>query len=81
MGSTLIIHQNTPLVTVRITEVRKHEVKTDYKTIKKEDKELYEGFTETDNEGKKGTSVMTDKYTSLNGEIIESKNLKKRPTE
>lgn len=84
-GSTLIIHQNAPLVTVRITEVREHKVKTDYKTIKKEDKELYEGFTETDNEGEKGTSVVTDRYTSLNGKIIENETLKnevkKKPTD
>lgn len=76
VGSTIILHEVSPIMTVRITEVRTYEKKTDYKTIKKEDKDLYEGYTEVDQKGEKGVSEVVDRTLSINGEIVETDNLK-----
>ena len=77
VGSTLILRETAPLLTVRITETRSYEEKTAYKTIKKADDELYEGDTEVSRKGKKGRSVIVDKTVSVNGEVVETQNLKK----
>ena len=77
VGSTLILRETGPLLTVRITETRTYEEKTDYKTIKKADDELYEGDVEISRKGKKGRSQIVDKTVSINGEVISTKNLKK----
>ena len=76
VGSTIVIKETAPLLTVRITETRSYEEKTAYKTIKKADKELYEGDTEVSRKGKKGKSLIIDKTVSVNGEVIETENLK-----
>lgn len=76
VGNTLILREVAPLVTVRIVEVRDYEKKIDYETVKKKDSDLYEGDVEVDQKGKKGLSEVTDKTTSLNGEVIETKVLK-----
>ncbi|MGN0702553.1 MAG: peptidoglycan DD-metalloendopeptidase family protein [Lentihominibacter sp.] len=76
VGSTIILHEVAPIMTVRITEVRTYEEKTDYETIKKKDKDLYEGYTEVDQKGEKGVSEVVDKTLSINGEIVETENLK-----
>ena len=77
VGSTLLLRETGPLLTVRITETRSYTEKTAYKTIKKADKEMYEGDTEVTREGKKGKSVIVDKTVSVNGEVVETHNLKK----
>ena len=41
VGSTIILHEVAPIMTVRITEVRTYEKKIDYETVKKKDKDLY----------------------------------------
>lgn len=76
VGSTMTLHETAPIMTVRIVEERTHTEKTDYKTIKKKDDDLYEGFTEVDQKGKKGLSEKIDKTTSINGEVVETVNLK-----
>ena len=76
VGSTIILKQVGPLLTVRITETRSYEEKTAYKTIKKADKEMYEGETEVSKKGKKGKSLVVDKTVSINGEVVETQNLK-----
>ena len=76
MGSTIIIKEVGPLLTVRITETRTYTEKTAYKTIKKADEEMYEGDTEVSRKGKKGKSQIVDKTVSVNGEVIETQNLK-----
>ena len=80
VGSTIVLKETAPLLTVRITETRTYEEKTDYKTIKKADKELYEGETEISRKGKKGKSQIVDKTISVNGEVVETENLKKEVT-
>ncbi|MCR5034431.1 MAG: peptidoglycan DD-metalloendopeptidase family protein [Clostridia bacterium] len=76
VGSTIVIKEIAPLLTVRITETRSHEEKTAYKTIKKADDEMYEGVTEVSREGKKGKSLLVDKTVSINGEVVDIQNLK-----
>ncbi|MCQ2544948.1 MAG: peptidoglycan DD-metalloendopeptidase family protein [Clostridia bacterium] len=76
VGSTITLHETAPIMTVRIVEERTHTEKTDYKTIKKKDDDLYEGFTEVDQKGKKGLAEKIDKTTSINGEVVETVNLK-----
>ncbi len=76
VGSTLILKETAPLLTVRITETRSYEEKTDYKTIKKKDDEMYEGDIEVSRKGKKGRSLIVDKTVSINGEVTETENLK-----
>ena len=71
-----MLKETGPLLTVRITETRSYEEKTDYKTIKKADKDMYEGETEVSRKGKKGKSLIIDKTVSINGEVVEKKNLK-----
>ena len=77
VGSTLVLKETAPLLTVRMTETRSYEEKTDYKTIKKKDDDLYEGETEVSQEGKKGKSQITEKTVSVNGEVVETETLKK----
>lgn len=76
VGSTIIVKETGPLLTVRITETRTYTEKTAYKTIKKADEEMYEGDTEVSRDGKKGKSQIVDKTISVNGEVVETQNLK-----
>ena len=76
VGSTIILKETAPLLTVRITETRTYEEKTAYKTIKKADDELYEGETEVTRKGKRGKSHIVEKTISVNGEVVETQNLK-----
>ena len=76
VGDALTLHETAPIMTVRIVEERTYEERTAFKTIKKKDDDLYEGFTEVDQKGKKGLSELTDKTTSINGEVVETVNLK-----
>ena len=76
VGSTIILKEIGPLLTVRITETRSYEEKTAYKTIKKADDDMYEGETEVSKKGKKGKSLLVDKTVSINGEVVETQNLK-----
>ncbi|MCQ2546096.1 MAG: peptidoglycan DD-metalloendopeptidase family protein [Clostridia bacterium] len=78
VGSTLIIHETAPLMTVQITEERTYVEKTPYETIKKKDKDLYEGYTEVDQKGHKGLSQITDRTVSINGSVVETENLKNK---
>ncbi|MDO4176257.1 MAG: peptidoglycan DD-metalloendopeptidase family protein [Bacillota bacterium] len=78
VGSTLLIHETAPLMTVQITEERTYVEKTPYETIKKKDKDLYEGYTEVDQKGHKGLSQLTDETVSINGTVVETTNLKNK---
>ena len=76
VGSTIVLKETGPLLTVRITETRSYEEKTDYKTIKKADDEMYEGDTEVSRKGKKGKSIFVDRTVSVNGEVVKTEHLK-----
>ena len=76
VGSTLVIRTNGPVMTVKMTEVRTYDKMVKFKTEKKKDKNMYEGYSEIDQEGKNGLSTLTDETISINGEVVETKNLK-----
>ncbi|MCF0143877.1 MAG: G5 domain-containing protein, partial [Firmicutes bacterium] len=76
VGSTVVIREMAPLMLVKITEKREYEKRTAYKTIKKEDKDLYEGYTEVDQKGKKGVSDVIERTVSINGEVTSTDILK-----
>lgn len=76
VGSTLILKEVGPLVTVRIIETRTFTEKTAYKTIKKADDEMFEGETEVSRKGKKGKSQIVDKTVSMNGKVVKTQHLK-----
>lgn len=85
VGSTLVLHETAPLMTVQIIEERTYVEKTPYKTIKKKDKDLYEGYTEVDQKGHKGISKVKDRTVSVNGKVVETEvlksSVKKEPVE
>ena len=70
-GETITFWTTAPLLTVKITETREYEKKLEYNTIKKKDKDLYEGFTEVDQEGQKGISDVKETTVSYNGVVNE----------
>ena len=71
VGSTLVIKQNAPVLTVKITEMVTYEKKIEYDTEKKDDPDLYEGDTETKQEGENGLSEITSRIVLINGEETE----------
>ena len=75
VGSSLLIKTKGPVMTVKITEVRTYNKTVKYKTVKKKDKEMYEGYSEIDQEGENGKSILTDRTVSVNGEVVETENL------
>lgn len=80
VGSSLIIRTSGPIMTVRMTEVRTYDKTIKYKTEKKKDKEMYEGYSELEQEGKNGRMTLTDRTISINGEVVETENLKTEVT-
>lgn len=75
VGSTLVIKQNAPIVTAKITELVTYSEKIKYKVIKKDDDTIYEGDKEVTQKGKNGSREITARIVSVNGERIEETNL------
>ena len=75
VGSSLLIKTKGPVMTVKITEVRTYKKVVKSKTVKKKDDEMYEGYSELEQEGEDGKSKLTDRTISINGEVIETENL------
>lgn len=75
VGSTLVIKQNAPIVTVKITELVTYEEKIEHKVKKKKTKSMYKGDSELKQKGKDGLSEITARVVSVNGERIEETNL------
>ncbi len=71
VGTTLVIKQNAPVLTVRITEKVTYDKKIEYVTEKKNTDDLYEGYTETKQEGKNGLTEITSRIVLVNGEQIQ----------
>lgn len=80
VGSSLIIKTNGPIMTVKMTEVRTYEEKIKYETETIKDKDMYEDTTEIEQKGKNGRMSRVDRTVSVNGEVIETKNLKSEVT-
>ena len=68
-GSTLIIRQNAPILTVRLTERRTYDKKIKYKTQEKKTDEMYEDEEEVQQEGEDGLEELTERTVSVNGEV------------
>jgi len=75
VGSSIVIKQNAPIITVKITEVVTYDEKVKYEVKKIKDKEIYEGYSEVTQEGKNGKNEVTARIISINGEEIEHNRL------
>lgn len=75
VGSTLVIKQNAPIITAKITELVTYDEKIEYTVEKKKDDTIYEGDTEVKQKGKDGEREITARIVSVNGERIEETNL------
>lgn len=71
VGSKLVIEKEAPILTVKITEKVTYDKVIEHKVEKKDSKEIYEGYTETKQEGKNGKSLITSTITLVNGEQVE----------
>lgn len=71
VGSTLVIKQNAPILTVKITEMVTYEKKIEHEVQEKDDPDLYEGYTETKQKGEDGLSEITSRIVLINGEETE----------
>ena len=82
VGSTLLIRQNAPLLTVRITEKRTYKEKIKYEIKEEKTDEMYEDEQEVLQEGKNGSQTITERTVSINGEVddAQSEVLKKEVT-
>lgn len=85
VGSTLVIRQEAPILTVKITEMVTYEEVVEFKTVEKKDDTIYEGYTETAQEGEDGLNEVTSRIVLVNGEQIEETALvttvKEKPVE
>ncbi|MBQ9014848.1 MAG: peptidoglycan DD-metalloendopeptidase family protein [Firmicutes bacterium] len=68
VGSTLLIRQHAPLLTVRMTERRSYTQKIKFKTVTKKTDEMYEDEQIIEQEGKNGSEDITERTVSINGE-------------
>lgn len=68
VGSTLLIKQNAPVLTVQITELVTYEKEIEHEVEKKEDADMYEGDTKTKQAGENGVSEITSRIVLINGE-------------
>ena len=71
VGSTLLVRQNAPVLTVQITELVTYEKEIEHEVDKQEDADMYEGDTKTKQEGANGVSEITSRIVLINGEEKE----------
>lgn len=83
VGSKLVIRQEAPILTVKITEKVTYEKVVEYEVKEKESEDIYEGYTELQQEGEDGLSEVTSRIVYVNGEQVEETPLvtavKKKP--
>ena len=75
VGSTLLVQQNAPVLTVRITEKRDYTRTIKYETIEKKTDEMFEDETEIEQEGKDGKEERSERTVSINGEVESKRTL------
>ena len=80
VGSTLLIKQNAPLLTVRLTEKRSYTQVIKYKTVRKKTDEMYEDEQIIEQEGEDGSEDIVERTVSINGEQEELRVLKDEVT-
>lgn len=71
VGDKLVIKQEAPILTVRITEKVTYEKVIEHKVKKKDSEDIYEGYSETQQTGEDGLSEVTSRIVLVNGEQIE----------
>ncbi len=71
VGSTLVIRQIAPILTVRAVETVTYEEEVPYEAQQTESADIYEGYTELQQQGQNGLSEITSRITLVNGEQIE----------
>ncbi len=85
VGSTLVIKQNAPMLTVMITELVTYEKEVEFQVQEKGDPDIYEGYTEVQQKGENGLNEVTSRITLVNGEEKEEEPLvttvKKKPVD
>lgn len=83
VGSKLVIRQEAPILTVKITEKVTYEKVVEYEVKEEESEDIYEGYTELQQEGEDGLSEVTSRIVYVNGEQVEETPLvtavKKKP--
>lgn len=75
VGSSIVIKQNAPIVTVKITEKVTYDKVIEHETEEKNSSDIYEGYTQTQQKGSDGLSEVTSRITTINGEVIEETDL------
>jgi len=76
VGSTLLIRQRAPILTVRMTERRAYTQKIKYETVTKKTDEMYEDEQIIEQEGKNGSEDIVERTVSINGEQEDLRVLK-----
>lgn len=76
VGSKLIIRQIAPVLTVRVVEKVTYETEVAYEVQQTESKDIYDGYTELQQQGENGLSEITSRITLVNGEQTEEDVLK-----
>ena len=76
VGSTLLIRQNAPLLTVRMTEKRTYTQTIEFKTVEKKTDEMYEHEQLIEQEGEDGSEDIVERTVSINGQVESTDVLK-----
>ncbi|MBQ9707586.1 MAG: peptidoglycan DD-metalloendopeptidase family protein, partial [Firmicutes bacterium] len=79
-GTPVIIKEVAPPVTVKITEKIQYTETIEYETEETKDSEMYQGDKEITQEGEDGSQDITARLVSINGKVIEEKNLETNVT-
>lgn len=83
VGTKLVIKKEAPILTVKITEKVTYEQVVEHKVQEKDSEDIYEGYTEVEQEGEDGLSEITSRIVLVNGEKVDETALvttvKKKP--
>ena len=71
VGSVITFHQTAPILTVRITEQVTYEQEIPYETEERDDPDMYQGDSETSQQGENGLEEVTSRIVLVNGEQVE----------
>lgn len=71
VGDKIVIKQEAPILTIRITEKVTYEKVVEHKVKEKDSEDIYEGYTELEQVGEDGLSEVTSRIVLVNGEQVE----------
>ncbi|MCI7145385.1 MAG: peptidoglycan DD-metalloendopeptidase family protein [Clostridiales bacterium] len=72
VGKPLLIKQEAPLLSVKVTEKRTYDKTVKFEVEEKKTDELYKGTTRVDRKGEDGKTTITEKTVYVNGEVSDS---------